>query len=59
MKRREEIAKRLDEALADWRKIQAEFRNAPFDGGDMKNIYASLMEVESEINTLRWVLDIR
>ena len=53
MRNRHEIAKRLDKVMADWRKVNEDYRKAPLNN----DIFHRLKELEVEVYTLRWVLE--
>lgn len=53
MRNRQEIAKRLDKVMDEWRIVNADYRKAPLD----PKLFQSLNELEAVIFTLRWVLE--
>ena len=53
MKSRHEVAKRFDEVMDKWRVVNAEYRKTPLDS----ELFHALKELEVELYTLRWVLE--
>lgn len=53
MKSKQEVAKRLDAVMDKWRVVNEEYRRRPLNS----DLFHALKELEVEIFTLRWVLE--
>ena len=56
VKNRKDIAKKLDELMSIWRKIDARYKSTSFNDPMLEELYISLVAIETEINALNWVL---
>ena len=56
VKNRKDIAKRLDELMSIWRKIDARYKSTSFNDPMLEELHIDLVAIETEINALNWVL---
>ena len=57
MKTEREIRDRLSKASIDFKEVKEEFRNIPPNSPDVLLYCEVLTQIESEMRTLRWILE--